>query len=279
MAVIGVHSIMSGTATADFGGKKSAATATGVADAFSKLGSAIQAFQRNAVSYLNPDGIVSRQGLTIRRLETTVLPRPRHAVFQEVCWAHSGSGLKPDDYKAAAKTLNTSVAAIQAVAQTETMRASWDELGRPTILYERHYFSRGTKNQYDRSHPDISNKTSGGYGKFSAQYPKLKRAAVLDETEALKSASWGAFQIMGANHAAAGFATVDAFVDAMVEGEQRHLEAFVSFIAADSKKLKALQDLDWKTFARLYNGAGYATNQYDIKWVSPSLPRCWGGAA
>ncbi len=48
-------------------------------------GSAIQAFQRNAVSYLNPDGIVSRQGLTIRRLETTVLPRPRHAVFQEVC--------------------------------------------------------------------------------------------------------------------------------------------------------------------------------------------------
>jgi OPA family glycerol-3-phosphate transporter-like MFS transporter len=44
MAVIGVHSIMSGTATADFGGKKSAATATGVADAFSKLGSAIQAF-------------------------------------------------------------------------------------------------------------------------------------------------------------------------------------------------------------------------------------------
>jgi OPA family glycerol-3-phosphate transporter-like MFS transporter len=44
MAVIGVHSIMSGTATADFGGKKAAATATGIADAFSKLGGAIQAF-------------------------------------------------------------------------------------------------------------------------------------------------------------------------------------------------------------------------------------------
>jgi len=43
MAVIGVHSIMSGTATADFGGKKAAATATGIADAFSKLGSALQA--------------------------------------------------------------------------------------------------------------------------------------------------------------------------------------------------------------------------------------------
>jgi len=44
MAVIGVHSIMSGTATADFGGKKASATATGVADAFSKAGASLQAF-------------------------------------------------------------------------------------------------------------------------------------------------------------------------------------------------------------------------------------------
>ncbi|MFM8641116.1 MAG: MFS transporter, partial [Planctomycetota bacterium] len=44
MAVIGVHSIMSGTATADFGGKKAAATATGIADAFAYVGSAIQSF-------------------------------------------------------------------------------------------------------------------------------------------------------------------------------------------------------------------------------------------
>lgn len=44
MSVIGVHSIMSGTATADFGGRKAAATATGVADAFAYVGSAIQSF-------------------------------------------------------------------------------------------------------------------------------------------------------------------------------------------------------------------------------------------
>lgn len=43
-SVIGVHSIMSGTATADFGGRKASGTATGVADAFSYLGSAIQSF-------------------------------------------------------------------------------------------------------------------------------------------------------------------------------------------------------------------------------------------
>ena len=49
MAVIGVHSIMSGTATADFGGRKTAATATGVADGFSKLGSSFQEFVLGAV--------------------------------------------------------------------------------------------------------------------------------------------------------------------------------------------------------------------------------------
>jgi OPA family glycerol-3-phosphate transporter-like MFS transporter len=35
---------MSGTATADFGGRRGAATATGVADGFSKLGSSFQEF-------------------------------------------------------------------------------------------------------------------------------------------------------------------------------------------------------------------------------------------
>lgn len=49
MAVIGVHSIMSGTATADFGGRKGAATATGVADGFSKLGSSFQEFVLAAI--------------------------------------------------------------------------------------------------------------------------------------------------------------------------------------------------------------------------------------
>jgi MFS transporter, OPA family, glycerol-3-phosphate transporter len=49
MAVIGVHSIMSGTATADFGGRRRAATATGVADGFSKLGSSFQEFVLGAI--------------------------------------------------------------------------------------------------------------------------------------------------------------------------------------------------------------------------------------
>lgn len=42
MAVIGVHSLMSGTAAADFGGRKATATCSGVVDGFVYLGSGLQ---------------------------------------------------------------------------------------------------------------------------------------------------------------------------------------------------------------------------------------------
>lgn len=44
LAVIGVHSIMSGTAAADFGGRKATATASGITDGFVYLGSGVQSF-------------------------------------------------------------------------------------------------------------------------------------------------------------------------------------------------------------------------------------------
>lgn len=47
--VISVHSLMSGTAAADFGGKKMTATASGITDGFVYLGSALQSF---AIGYL-----------------------------------------------------------------------------------------------------------------------------------------------------------------------------------------------------------------------------------
>jgi OPA family glycerol-3-phosphate transporter-like MFS transporter len=51
-AVIGVHSLMSGTAAADFGGRKATATASGIVDGFVYLGSGMQSF---AVGYLVKD--------------------------------------------------------------------------------------------------------------------------------------------------------------------------------------------------------------------------------
>lgn len=174
-------------------------------------------------------------------------------------------GLTADDYSTAASTLGVDVASIMTVAEVETSGAAFDEMGRPRILFERHYFHKATGGKFAAKHPTISAKSAGGYGKFSAQYGKLQEAYELDQDAALGSASWGRFQIMGSNYKAAGFKSVRAFAKAMTQSEADHLQAFVSFVSADAKMKKALQDHDWAAFAKAYNGKGYAKNKYDEK--------------
>jgi hypothetical protein len=135
------------------------------------------------------------------------------------------TGLSDSDYSSAATSLGVEIAAIKAVADVETSGKAFDESGRPRILFERHYFHRLTSGKYSATHPDISNATAGGYGKFSAQYGKLEQAFKLDPDAALSSASWGRFQIMGDNFRAAGFTSVRAFVLAMTSAESEHLKA------------------------------------------------------
>jgi hypothetical protein len=226
---------------------------------------AIGAFQRNAAALLNPDRLVSPSGFTLRWLNRALIPPLRHRVFIQACLAHPGGGLAAADYARAAVSLKCEAAAVQAVAETETRRSAWDDDGQPSILFERHYFSRLSKRQFDRSHPDISNPTAGGYGAASTQLSRLRRAAMLDEAAALQSASWGAFQIMGENYAECEFDSVAAFVDAMMISETQQLDAFMAFVKHDPRKLTAVQQRDWATFARLYNGPDYADSDYDTR--------------
>ena len=205
---------------------------------------------------------MSPGGFTLRRLDLAVINGPRHRIFFPVCWAHSDPDFTVDTYAAAAKTLDCEAAAIEAVARVETSKAPWDAFGRPTILFERHLFSRNSGRLYDPTHPDISAilpTPPGHFGPTSKQHDRLRRAAMLDETAALKSASWGIFQILGKNHVHAGYAIVEAFVDGMMESKQRQLDAFVTFVKADPLLLAALQDKDWPKFASGYNGRNYVT--------------------
>lgn len=228
--------------------------------------SAITSFQRDPGALLTPDGRVDPNGFTLRWLSRDKIPKRQHPIFVDGPVSHTQGAPSDADYDAAAKKLGSDVASIKAVAEVETgIRGSWDPDGRPVILYERHLFSAMTSNEFDPSHPDISNPTAGGYGLYSAQHPKLKRAAALNEQAALKAASWGGYQILGQNFAAAGFATVDAFVSAQMESETRQLEVFVTVVLANAGWLKAFQAKDWTAFARGYNGPKYRENDYDTK--------------
>jgi hypothetical protein len=177
-------------------------------------------------------------------------------------------GIGDDAYAAAATSLGVDVATIKAVADVETSGDAFDTLGRPRILFERHYFHRLTAGRFDLTHSRVSAKSAGGYGKFSAQYDKLEEAYALDADAALRSASWGRFQIMGDNFIAAGFPSPQGFVKAMTRSEEAQLQAFVSFVRNRTSMAEALRHKNWAAFAKAYNGPGYAKNQYDTKLAS-----------
>jgi hypothetical protein len=177
----------------------------------------------------------------------------------------SGTAKRFDDaaIEAAAKKIGCAVAVIRAVIDVESSGGFLPD-SRPKILFERHYFCRLTAGKHDNTHPDISARNWGGYKGGAAEHDRLQRAIKLDRACALRSASWGAFQIMGDNFKACGFDTVEAFVKAMVAGEPEQLDAFVNFVRK-SRLDDELCRLDWAGFARGYNGPAYRANKYDDK--------------
>lgn len=173
--------------------------------------------------------------------------------------------LSAHHFLTAADLLMCEPAAVQAVAEVEAgPHGGFLETGEPVVLFERHLFHRLTSGKFDASYPDLSASRPGGYGKVSAQHGRLARAAQLDRDAALKSASWGAFQVLGLNHAVAGWPTLQGFVNAMYSSAAEHLLAMVRFV--QSNKLdRHLRDHDWAAFAKGYNGKNYRINKYDTK--------------
>lgn len=226
---------------------------------------AITTFQRRIMHMPFADGIVEPRSATFQQLAMTTGQRlmAGAAGGLRLPYRTGDAKLAEDDYKSAADELCCEVRAIKAVTAVEAPRGAYDEFGRPTILFERHLFHRFTAGRHDRFAPDISNANRGGYGKYAAQYDRLQRAYQLDATAALRAASWGAFQILGDNYAQAGFGTVDLFVTAMCQSIQQQLRAFVAFIKFNATLTQAIQNRNWATFARIYNGPAYKDNRYD----------------
>lgn len=163
-----------------------------------------------------------------------------------------------------AKRIKTGVAEIKTFLAVETKNKGFDAQDRPLILFERHWFHKLTKGKYDGSHPNISNRSAGGYGSSASQYGRFSTAFKLDPIAAMKSTSWGLGQVMGFNHKVAGYDTVGEFVDAMKESEGKQLDAAISFIIHNNLA-DELRNHNWAGFAKGYNGAGYRKNAYDKK--------------
>lgn len=168
--------------------------------------------------------------------------------------------------KNAAAIVGATEAHIWAVLAVESKGFGFLPDRRPQILFERHIFARLTDGRFTGpGTSDISRPEAGGYLGGALEYDRLAKAMKMDETAALKAASWGLPQLMGFNHAVGGHATVQGMVQAFCAGEDAHLGAMARFIAADPKMAAALRSGDWAGFARRYNGPAFAKNRYDAK--------------
>jgi hypothetical protein len=180
--------------------------------------------------------------------------------------------LTEKDYANCAFANQLEVATIKAVAEVESAGSGFGDDDRPKILFEGHWFHKYTDGRYDKDYPTISYPrwTKIHYGKTQlAEWDRYLTARNLDDRSAMMSTSWGKFQIMGFNHGVCGFRSVYEFVSAMMESEGEQLEAFIQYVAARGL-IDELQEHRWADFARLYNGPGYAQNQYDIKLTRSS---------
>ncbi|MEZ5996181.1 MAG: N-acetylmuramidase domain-containing protein [Hyphomonadaceae bacterium] len=173
--------------------------------------------------------------------------------------AGSRDPLSRADFEAAASELGCEVEAVQAVVEVESGRlGAFAEDGRPIILFEPHIFSRRTNRQFDASHPNVSYRTwdASKYPRTQeGRWAQLREAYALDPQNAVASASYGLFQIMGFNHAACGFADPKAFVSDMCRSQAQQLKAFTAFVRANNLA-DELQRKDWEGFAGGYNGSG-----------------------
>ena len=195
--------------------------------------------------------------------------------------------LRNADLVTAADRLGVPLASIYAVNEVESKGKGFLDNGKPVILFERHIMYRQLakvrhpgddpaelKRHADQlavANPALVNPKSGGYSGGTAEHQRLAMARLIDDTAALESASWGAFQIMGFHWQRLGYASVQDFVAAMSAGESQQFDAFTRFIETDPALHKALKARKWAEFAKLYNGPDYLRNLYDTK-----LQRAYG---
>lgn len=175
--------------------------------------------------------------------------------------------LTDKDFQWAADQLSVPIAYVRALYEVESSGNAFID-GRPTILPEPHIFGRLTGGRYNNSHPKISSKDWNPklYPRLqSDRYLMLMEMICLDPTAGFSSASYGGFQILGANYKRCEAESPMQFAWEEAQSEANQLKHFVRFITSDAILWRALRQGDWVTVAKRYNGSAYYKNRYDVK--------------
>lgn len=179
-------------------------------------------------------------------------------------------------------------AALLAVVEVESAGKSMDG-AYPCLLFERHVFYRELrKRRPERLQEAINAGLALSAWSPSTQYKDqgtgakrvalFERAARIDRECAIRACSWGVGQTCGFLAEELHFPNAVAMLDYQLKGGiPAQVECMVREI--ENKRLVAkLNGKQWAAFAKVYNGPGYANNDYDTKmaaayarWVKKDL--------
>lgn len=182
-----------------------------------------------------------------------------------------------DEVVKVAKKNGIEPAALMAVVEIESAgRALEDDGKTPRLLFERHVFYRELNKRAPNKLQEADRQglvrvkwdratQYKDQGSSKNRLILIERARKIDGECANRSASWGVGQTMGFLAEELGFSNANVMLKFMVDGG---IPAQVDCMVREIKRKKLdvkLTNQDWAGFARVYNGPGYAANQYDTK--------------
>lgn len=244
------------------------------------------AFQK--ANNLDVDGIVGRQvwstlikNLTPLREMESILDLPTTACFVHLDRSHNKSEEVSnlmdiyEKYHLLIETLSNITgipyhAAMAVIAVESAGKGMVDD--RMVIRFETHLFDRYKSSakvsqeqfdslySYNPSFPwlDQTFVDEKFHGVQALEWKAFLTATELDFPAAIKSISMGAPQILGSNYSLVKFNTPFEFYEYMSASEENQIIALFEFVINNPEMHAALIDLDWYSFARLYNGPGQA---------------------
>lgn len=174
-----------------------------------------------------------------------------------------------------AHMIDMAPAMLFAIMEVESRDAGFFSDGSCVILFERHIFFRQYRDKYGRGaalklekeYPNLINQSAGGYSGGMSEWKRFEAAAKLDRECAILSTSWGLGQVMGFNWQLVKANSVEDLFERSTSNEWEQMVFMTNFLvhANNGEIIKAAKRLDFATIARVYNGAAYAKNQYDVK--------------
>lgn len=163
--------------------------------------------------------------------------------------------LTDDHFFVAAEEIGCDIAAIKAVWEVEASGQHFLKDSSLVRRFEPHHFPREHWRRLGFNPGSKAPWRASLKIKTTDRDRMLTEAYRIDREAAVRAASWGAPQIMGFNHEAAGYDSALSMVREMTRGADRQLIAFVALVK-DWGIDGAIRSHDWRAFARRYNGSG-----------------------